>query len=175
MSESSRPRGLQPTRLLRPWDFPDNSNGVGCHRLLPKEPEPWGKSCFWIVKSGKSQKKHLMLVSHSFFLPYPCPLDKSQFLQHHSGKGAFIHRWDDPKEGDWRWEPHHQETWSPWGFSKLFLPRSSTSFGCSRSSFTAGGLVWIWRLWVAAEGNRLTRAMWQGSLAGTHSPAPSAP
>ena len=34
MSNSSRPRGLQPTRLLRPWDFPGKSTGVGCHRLL---------------------------------------------------------------------------------------------------------------------------------------------
>ena len=31
MSDSSRPRGLQPTRLLRPWDFPSKSTGVGCH------------------------------------------------------------------------------------------------------------------------------------------------
>ena len=34
MSNSSRPYGLQPTRLLRPWDFPGNSTGVGCHCLL---------------------------------------------------------------------------------------------------------------------------------------------
>ena len=34
MSDSSRPHGLQPTRLLRPWDFPGKSTGVGCHRLL---------------------------------------------------------------------------------------------------------------------------------------------
>ena len=34
MSDSVRPHGLQPTRLLRPWDFPDKSTGVGCHRLL---------------------------------------------------------------------------------------------------------------------------------------------
>ena len=34
MSDSSRPRGLQPTRLLRPWDFPGKSTGVGCHCLL---------------------------------------------------------------------------------------------------------------------------------------------
>ena len=33
-SNSSRPHGLQPTRLLRPWDFPGKSTGVGCHRLL---------------------------------------------------------------------------------------------------------------------------------------------
>ena len=34
MSDSSRPHGLQPTRLLRPWDFPSKSTGVGCHCLL---------------------------------------------------------------------------------------------------------------------------------------------
>ena len=27
-------RGLQPTRLLHPWDFPGKSTGVGCHCLL---------------------------------------------------------------------------------------------------------------------------------------------
>ena len=31
VSDSSRPYGLQPTRLLRPWDFPGKSTGVGCH------------------------------------------------------------------------------------------------------------------------------------------------
>ena len=34
MSDSQRPHGLQPTRLLHPWDFPGKSTGVGCHRLL---------------------------------------------------------------------------------------------------------------------------------------------
>ena len=34
VSNSSRPRGLQPTRLLCPWDFPGKSTGVGCHCLL---------------------------------------------------------------------------------------------------------------------------------------------
>ena len=37
MSDSSRPCGLQPTRLLRPWDFPGRSTGVGCHCLLQKK------------------------------------------------------------------------------------------------------------------------------------------
>ena len=31
VSYSSRPHGLQPTRLLRPWDFRGKSTGVGCH------------------------------------------------------------------------------------------------------------------------------------------------
>ena len=34
MSDSSPPHGLQPTRLLCPWDFPGKSTGVGCHCLL---------------------------------------------------------------------------------------------------------------------------------------------
>ena len=34
VSHSQRPHGLQPTRLLRPWDFPGKSTGVGYHCLL---------------------------------------------------------------------------------------------------------------------------------------------
>ena len=34
VSNSLRPHGLRPTRLLRPWDFPGKSTGVGCHCLL---------------------------------------------------------------------------------------------------------------------------------------------
>ena len=34
VSDSSRFHGLQPTRLLHPWDFPGKSTGVGCHRLF---------------------------------------------------------------------------------------------------------------------------------------------
>ena len=34
VSDSQRPHGLQPTRLLRPWDFLGKSTRVGCHCLL---------------------------------------------------------------------------------------------------------------------------------------------
>ena len=34
MFDSSRPHGLQPIRLLRPWDFPGNNTGVGCRLWL---------------------------------------------------------------------------------------------------------------------------------------------
>ena len=34
MSDSLRPRGWWPTRLLCPWTFPGKSTGVGCHFLL---------------------------------------------------------------------------------------------------------------------------------------------
>ena len=34
ISDSLQPRGLQPIRLIFPWDFPGKSTGVGCHCLL---------------------------------------------------------------------------------------------------------------------------------------------
>ena len=34
VSDSLRPRGLYPTRLLCPWDSPGKNTGVGCHCLL---------------------------------------------------------------------------------------------------------------------------------------------
>ena len=34
MSNSLQPHGLQPTRLLCPWNFSGSNTGVGCHLLL---------------------------------------------------------------------------------------------------------------------------------------------
>ena len=34
MSNSTRPHGLQPSRLLHPWNFPGKNTGKGCHFLL---------------------------------------------------------------------------------------------------------------------------------------------
>ena len=34
VSNSLRPPGLWPTRLLCPWDSPDKNTGMGCHALL---------------------------------------------------------------------------------------------------------------------------------------------
>ena len=41
--DSLRPHGLQPNRLLRPWDFPGTSTGVGCHHALHSV----GCCCCW--------------------------------------------------------------------------------------------------------------------------------
>ena len=43
MSDPPRPHGLQPTRLLCPWDFPGRRTGVGCHCLLQETPGVTGK------------------------------------------------------------------------------------------------------------------------------------
>ena len=34
VSDSLQPHGLQPARLLCPWDSPGKNTGVGCHSLL---------------------------------------------------------------------------------------------------------------------------------------------
>ena len=44
VSNSLRPHGLQPTRLLCPWDFPGKSTGVGCHCLLRTTFIPYSKT-----------------------------------------------------------------------------------------------------------------------------------
>ena len=54
MSDSSCPHGLQPTRLLHPWDFPGKNTGVGCHCLLQNTPalSPKYKSILYITGSS---------------------------------------------------------------------------------------------------------------------------
>ena len=43
VSDPQQPHGLQPSRLLHPWDSPGKSTGVGCHCLLPL-------NCQWMRK-----------------------------------------------------------------------------------------------------------------------------
>ena len=53
VSDSSRPHGLQPARLLCPWDFPGKSTRVGCHCLLRVETYMSSKGLwllFWVTK-----------------------------------------------------------------------------------------------------------------------------
>ena len=51
--------GLQPTRLLRPWDFPGKSTGVGCHCLF-----------HWPHGSGAKARSE----TSTFSKPFPCIL-----------------------------------------------------------------------------------------------------
>ena len=40
MSDSLRPHGLYPARLLFSWDFSGKNTGVGCHFLLQGSSQP---------------------------------------------------------------------------------------------------------------------------------------
>ena len=63
MSDSLRPHGLQPTRLLCPWDFPGKSTGVGCHCLLRERTLRCSNigsyKVSWGFPGGTSGKKNL--------------------------------------------------------------------------------------------------------------------
>ena len=54
VSDSSRPHGLQPTRLLCPWDFPGKSTGVGCHCLL--------RLCSIVISNRFNCFSHILLI-----------------------------------------------------------------------------------------------------------------
>ena len=63
-SDSYRPRGLQPTRPLCPWDPPGKSTGVGCYCLLqvtwyscPKMPRVSGSTDRGVSKVNKINTK----------------------------------------------------------------------------------------------------------------------
>ena len=55
VSDSWRPHGLRPTRLLHPWDFPGKSAGVGCHCLL-QNTKPVCLKTIKVIRNKESQK-----------------------------------------------------------------------------------------------------------------------
>ena len=55
------PHGLQPTRPLRPWDFPGKSTGVGCHCLL--HVCSIETSCIWFLNSVVEVSISLLVYS----------------------------------------------------------------------------------------------------------------
>ena len=91
MSDSSWPHGLQPTRLLRPWDFPGKSTGVWCHCLLWMHVEIYLKdrwfSCillFWMCLSIDVLKGN-----SKFFLANYFPIGTQIHFPHASIPGSW--------------------------------------------------------------------------------------
>ena len=83
MSDSWRPHGLQPTRLLHPWDFPGKSIGVSASAsVLPMNTQNWSPLGWtgWIslqsmglsrVFSNTTVQKHQFFML-SFLHPLQC-------------------------------------------------------------------------------------------------------
>ena len=89
MSDPQRPHGLQPTRLLLPWDFPGKSTGVGCHCLLRLEqskkrkkkshclgifgigrvPTPCRQACCYWWRQEERRKSSTFSLCHTFQFP----------------------------------------------------------------------------------------------------------
>ena len=63
VSGSVRPHRRQSPRLLRPWDFPGKSTGVGCHCLL------WGGNTLGVKRIGRKfslRDKKVILIKIYF-------------------------------------------------------------------------------------------------------------
>ena len=71
MSDSLRPHGLQPARLLCLWDFPGNNTGVGCHFLLQgifptQGSNPGLPHCRQMLLPSEPPGKSLLLSSNTY-------------------------------------------------------------------------------------------------------------
>ena len=71
VSDPQRPHGLQPTRLLHPWDLPGKSTGVGCH---------------WL---GNSKCSYHALLHESDILGVSCPCNLPVILPLDHSKNKF--------------------------------------------------------------------------------------
>ena len=80
------PHGLQPTRLLCPWDTPGKNTGGGCHALLqgifpPKDRTQVSLIAggFFITEPPRKPREHLYWSKTVLFLSYsPLPLHLSE-------------------------------------------------------------------------------------------------
>ena len=83
MSDSLPLHGLQPTRLLHPWDFPGKSAGVGCHCLLHNTGAPqYIRQTLTDIKGENDSNR---IIEEDFNSPLT-PMDRSskQKIKHKS-------------------------------------------------------------------------------------------
>ena len=87
MSDSLRPHGLQPTRLLHPWDSPGRNTGMGCH-FLPQEifPTqgsnlglPYCRQTLYHLSHHGSKKMHTRVCKHTYM--YLCQ-KQQKYINH---------------------------------------------------------------------------------------------
>ena len=162
MSDSSWLHGLQPTRLLRPWDFPGKSTGVGCHCLLLKLRQlPRNLRCYLLSSfSGL----HSILLVFWLFLSQHIPTVQG-LPRWHSGKEPTCqcrrHGFN-PCVGKIPWNRKWQPTpvllsgeshggrslvgYSPWGHKELDTIRSHHFMGNRWGNSGNSGRLYFWGL-----------------------------
>ena len=108
MSDSQRPRELQPTRLLHPWDFPGKSTGVGCHCLLQS----------YIIEGHKSSRQKEITFHDMNTLSHPASRSRKRIQPALQGAPLVAHSrpcttpFKDQHEPDFL---HHGLMWSGLG------------------------------------------------------------
>ena len=99
VSDSLRPRRLQPARPLCPWDSPGKNTEVGCHALLQGISRTQGSNLHllhWQVSSLPLSSPGKMIVVYSFFLfifKSPFYLQMSQTLGLYSQSPFLFSLW----------------------------------------------------------------------------------
>ena len=90
MSSSLWPYGLQPNRLLCPWDSPSKNTGMGCHFLLQGSPPPkdWTHvSCMGLIFTTVPPTQYIYWISNIKVKYYICTTEHmwNNFVLFHLG------------------------------------------------------------------------------------------
>ena len=81
MSDSKRLHGLQPTRLLHPWDFPGNSTGVCRNAKVGRQEIPGVTGKFGIgVQNEAGQRLTVLLRECTGHRKHPLPKTQEKTL-----------------------------------------------------------------------------------------------
>ena len=159
MSDSSWPHGLQPTRLLRPWDSPGMSTGVGCCRLLQpnltgfQSQIPWGVSLPDSLV-GKSVVGPRTFLTVQEFLWYNCyaVLGMSAWQLYDGVNGdlqeGLYHRLCDQVAAPRTPAPTAEHCWT------IPLQQTQTQVWLSLCSVSGSWCTqgFVWALWASLEG-----------------------
>ena len=106
VSDSLRPHGLEPTRLLCPWNSPGRNTGVGSHSLLQRIFPPQGSNpgllhCRWMLNFLSHQGSPTVLKT--WFVSFP-----SKYKHPSTNKGHISGEWirlrsrDECGPGSWQ-------------------------------------------------------------------------
>ena len=125
MADSLQPHGLQPTRLLCPWDFPGKDTGVGCHFLLQGIFPTQG------LNPGLLHYRQILLLTE--LQGKPTSDNPRQHIKkqghHFANKGLCCQSYGFSSSHVWMRELDHKEGWVPknWCFLTVVLEKTLES------------------------------------------------
>ena len=111
MSDTLRPHGLQPSRLLHPWDFPCKSTGVGCHLVGHKYEKKEMRNLQTLAKYDFRSKWRILTSN------YITPLQRRNVFDNvllisFSHVWLFANLWTIAHQSPWSMGFSRQEYWS---------------------------------------------------------------